>query len=130
MSAYLRSGAFIVAFLLLAAGCVAAQTRSIDTRVAREYFQKLKETSDRDDGRTWGRPMYGPVFFVDPSTPEIVANQPDKENKLTPHDEVFAGTLPGEISPSNTAIDWAGVHWTMVMWPVPELRQPRERLLL
>src|SRR5205085_11115944 len=33
-------------------------------------------------------------------------------------------------NPANTAIDWAGVHWTMVMWPVSEFRQPRERLLL
>ena len=24
-------------------------------------------------------------------------------------------------------MDWAGVHWTMVMWPVSEFRQPRER---
>jgi len=45
-------------------------------------------------------------------------------------DGVFVGKLPKEMSPANTAIDWAGVHWTMVMWPVSELRQPRERLLL
>src|SRR5262249_6466564 len=50
--------------------------------------------------------------------------------KLTPAGGVFTGVLPVEIGAANTALEWAGVHWTMVTWPLPELRQPRERLLL
>ena len=69
-------------------------------------------------------------MFVDPQTGNVVANQADLEHKLVPHGEVFTGKLPDEISPANTAIDWAGVHWTMVMWPVADFRQARERLLL
>jgi hypothetical protein len=69
-------------------------------------------------------------MFVDPKTGNIVANQADLEHKLVPQDGVFTGKLPTEISPANTAIDWAGVHWTMVMWPVADFRQARERLLL
>jgi hypothetical protein len=69
-------------------------------------------------------------MFVDPRSGNVVANQADREQKLAPQDSVFVGTLPGDISPANTAIDWAGVHWTMVMWPVSEFRQSRERLLL
>jgi hypothetical protein len=30
---------------------------------------------------------------------------------------------------ANTALDWAGKRWTMVMWPLPVNSQPRERLL-
>jgi len=75
-------------------------------------------------------PLYGPIMFVDPRTGNVVANQADLQHKLVPQDGVFVGTLPREINPANTATDWAGVHWTMVMWPVSELRQPRERLLL
>lgn len=108
----------------------AAQSSSIDTKLARQYFQELKQTSDRDNGKTWGVPLYGPIIFVDPRSRNVVANQADLEHKLTPQDGVFAGTLPNEISPANTALDWAGVHWTMVMWPVSEFRQARERLLL
>jgi len=69
-------------------------------------------------------------MFVDPRTGNVVTNQADLQHKLVPQDGVFVGTLPREINPANTATDWAGVHWTMVMWPVSELRQPRERLLL
>jgi hypothetical protein len=110
--------------------CAAAQSPGIDTKLATEYFQQLKQTSDRDGGKTWGVTLYGPIMFVDPRGGNLVANQADLEHKLVPQDGVFVGTLPREISPANTAMNWAGVHWTMVMWPVSEFRQPRERLLL
>ena len=116
----------VVAFFNYAA----AQSSPIDTKLALRYFRELKQTSDRDGGKTWGVPLYGPVIFVDTRSRYVVANQADLEHKLTLQDGVFVGTLPNEISPANTAFDWAGVHWTMVMWPVFEFRQARERLLL
>lgn len=119
-----------VVTLLLFITSVAAQSSSIDTKLVAQYFRQLKQTSDRDGGKTWGLALYGPIMFIDPRTGNVVANQADAEHKLAPQDGVFVGKLPNEINPANTAIDWAGVHWTMVMWPVAELRQPRERLLL
>ena len=118
----------LFSFLLLTSA--AAQSPSIDTKLAAQYFRQLQQTSDRDAGKTWGVPLHGPMMFVDPRSGNIVANQADLENKLKPQDGVFVGTLPREISPANTAINWAGVHWTMVMWPVSDFRQARERLLL
>jgi hypothetical protein len=120
----------VVLNLLVVITCSAAQSASIDIKLATQYFRQLKQTSDRDGGKTWGVPLYGPVMFVDPDTGDVVANQADLEHKLGPQDGVFTGKLPKEISPANTAFDWAGVHWTMVMWPVAEFRQTRERLLL
>lgn len=120
----------VVASLLVFVTCAAAQSSSIDAKLATQYFRQLKQTSDRDGGKTWGLAVYGPILFVDPRSGNVVANQADLENKLVPQDGVFVGKLPREINPANTAIDWAGVHWTMVMWPVSEFRQPRERLLL
>ena len=110
--------------------CSVAQSYTIDTKLAAQYFRQLKQTSDRDGGKTWGLSLYGPIMFVDPSSRSIVANQADLEHKLMAQDDVFVGKLPNELSPANTAIDWAGVHWTMVMWPVSDFRQARERLLL
>src|SRR5258708_31240651 len=46
-----------------------------------------------------------------------VANQADLEEKLKPADGVFAGTAPPTLGVANTAVTWAGVQWTMVMWP-------------
>src|SRR4051812_45861192 len=127
---HLLSKLLIVASLFVFVISVAAQSASIDTKLAAQYFRQLKQTSDRDVGKSWGVSLYGPIMFVDPSTGNVVANQADLEHRLVAQDEVFVGKLPGEISPANTATDWAGVHWTMVMWPVSELRQSRERLLL
>ncbi|HZQ91019.1 MAG TPA: hypothetical protein VFA60_04435 [Terriglobales bacterium] len=118
--------------LLLLAGCAAsadAQTNAIDPDLAAGYIRDLQATSDADAGRLWGVPLCGPFFFVDPETHAVVANQADAEGKLKPQGSVFTGTLPPEVSPANTAINWAGVHWTMVMWPVSQFRQPRRRLL-
>jgi hypothetical protein len=120
----------VVVFVLLFFTGAAAQSSGIDTKLAAKYFQQLKQTSDRDGGKSWGLSLYGPIMFVDPGSGNIVANQADLEHKLTPQDGVFVGKLPSEQNLANTAFDWAGVHWTMVMWPVSELRQPRERLLL
>jgi hypothetical protein len=125
-----QSIVFLVASLLVSVTGAAAQSGGIDTKLASQYFRQLKETSDRDGGKTWGVPLYGPIMFVDPRSGNVVTNQADLEHKLAPRDDVFVGTLPREMNAANTAIKWAGVHWTMVMWPVSEFRQNRERLLL
>jgi len=45
----------VVAFFNYAA----AQPSPIDTKLALRYFRELKQTSDRDGGKTWGVPLYG-----------------------------------------------------------------------
>lgn len=120
----------MLSVLAFGTSAVAQSSSGIDTRLAAQYFKQLKQTSDREGGRTWGVPLYGPLLFVDPRSGNVVANQADRENKLVARDGVFVGTLPRELNPANTAIHWAGVHWTMVLWPVSEFRQSRERLLL
>ena len=120
----------IIVTLLVLVTSAAAQSTSIDTKLAAQYFRQLEETSKRDGGKTWGLSLYGPIILVDPDSRDVVANQSDLENKLESRDGVFVGKLPNEKSPANTAFDWAGVHWTMVVWPVSEFRQARERLLL
>ena len=130
MTHQIRKLPLVLASLLVFVTAAATQSPAIDTKLAAQYFQQLKQTSDRDGGKTWGLSLYGPIMFVDPRSGNIVANQADPEHKLTPQDGVFVGTLPREVNPANTAFDWAGIHWTMLMWPVSEFRQPRERLLL
>lgn len=126
----IRVSPALLAYLTLAACAANAQHTPIDTRLAKEYFQDAQAASGRDHGTLWGQELYGPLLFMDPETHAVVANQPDREGKLAPRDGVFAGKLPPEIAPANTAIQWAGVDWTMVIWPPPELRQPRVRLLM
>lgn len=102
----------------------------VDTRLAARCFQEAQWASDDDGGKLWGKRLYGPMIFVDPQTRNAVANQPDKEGFLKPTDGVWLGVLPKETTVANTAVDWAGVHWTMVMLDLPEAPANRTMLMM
>lgn len=102
---------------------------SINTHLAKKYFDEMKATSDRDAGALWGVQLYGPMMFADSETRQVVANQADIQGRLHESDGVFVGTLPPEMAIANTGVDWAGVRWTMVMWPLPQNRRPRIQLM-
>jgi hypothetical protein len=129
-SLWAKLGASLLVCLNLVVCAAKAQQNPIDTELARAYFHDAQIASGRDHGALWGQELYGPLLFIDPGTHAVVANQPDREGKLTLRDGLYVGTLPAEIIPANTAVDWAGMAWTMVVWPPPELRQPRVHLLM
>jgi hypothetical protein len=90
--------------LLLAA--TLATTTAIPLDAARRTFDDARIASEEDGGRLWGRPLYGPIIFVDPQTRQAVANQQDASGVLKPAGVgVFAGTLPKEVVIANTATD-------------------------
>ena len=126
----MRTLCSVVMALLAAAGTAAAQTGPIDQGKAAQYFDEAKRVSAADGGKLWGVALYGPMFFVSPATNEIVANQADAEGKLTQHGAVWTGKLPPQIGAANTSVEWAGVRWTMVMWPLPIYRREREALMM
>src|SRR5689334_3189398 len=126
----LRTSLLVGLVLIAGAARVAAQTPAIDPAKARQYFAEAKALSDRDNGALWKVQLCGPLLFVDPGTRYAVANQADTEGKLKPLEGVFAGTAPEELGVANTAMKWAGVEWTMVMWPLPQYKQPRLRLVM
>jgi hypothetical protein len=95
-----------------------SQDTPIDLALAHQYFAELAAGSARDGGTLWGISLYGPMFFVEPASRVVVANEADSAGLLTRRDGVFVGTLPAELTPANTAIQWAGKRWTMVMWPL------------
>lgn len=73
---------------------------------------------DRDAGKLWGLSLCGPTLFVARDTREVVGNEP------TP-----AAKLPESIGIANTAVDWNGKRWTMVVWPLPKDAYARKVLL-
>ncbi|HYO45881.1 MAG TPA: hypothetical protein VEY33_04250, partial [Gemmatimonadota bacterium] len=93
-------------------------------------FGAARSASEADDAQLWGVELYGPVFLVDPGSRFLVADRADPEGVLEERDGVWVGTLPESINPANTAIEWAGLRWTMVMWPTPTIPHARNRLLL
>jgi hypothetical protein len=107
-----------------------AQDSPIELAKARDVFEQARRLSGADGGRLWGVPIYGPILLVDPETRFVVANEADRENQLTEKHGVFVGRLPEREAVANTAHAWAGVTWTMLMWPLPTNPYARGRLLM
>jgi hypothetical protein len=102
----------------------------IDPVLAHQYFEEARAVSERDNGKLWGVLLSGPMIFADRETRAVVANQPDREGRLVKTGEVFTGVLPESVVIANTATDWAGVHWTMVGWPLPKGTLSRAVLMM
>jgi hypothetical protein len=126
----IRNSLLLASFVMLGAWRTGAQNPPIDAGLARQYFAEAKALSARDNGALWKVSLCGPLLFVDPPTRYAVGNQADAEGRLKPVDGMFAGTAPPELGVANTATKWAGVEWTMVIWPLPEYKQPRMRLMM
>lgn len=103
---------------------------SIDLDLATRYFKEAAWASQDDAGALWGKPLYGPTMFVVPETGEVVANQPDLEGNLKSKGTVFIGKVPSSFAAANTAKLWAGVNWSVIMWPLPSSTVNRLRLIM
>ncbi|HRK22063.1 MAG TPA: hypothetical protein PLX06_09645 [Fimbriimonadaceae bacterium] len=102
---------------------------SIDSNLARRYFQEAQWYSNDDRGQLWGKELYGPMIFVDPIRRDFVSNEaPPVE--FESKGEVFTGKLPDRIGIANYALNWGGKRWTMVMWPLPTNRSERGTLMM
>lgn len=120
---------FTVLFFLLSLSS-AAQEQAIDTALAEQYFQEAQTICAKDKGALWGVSLYGAMMFVDRKTRMIVANQSDAEGRLIKKGKVFVGHLPNEENLANTATKWAGVKWTMIIFPLPSDAHDRAQLML
>lgn len=117
-----------LAMIVVVTAALAAD-RAIDLSLARSSFDEAAAISEGDGGKLWGRPLSGPMLFVDPNSRMVVANEADKNRALKLEGDVFVGKWPQDMNVSNTAVDWSGKRWTMVMWPLPVSKKPRARLL-
>jgi hypothetical protein len=109
--------------VVLVGGCqaVSAQNpRPIDQAKAVAAFAEAEKLSTKDDGKLWGKTLYGPMLFVQPESRAVVTNEADGSGLLQKQGDVFVGVLPKDAMIANTAVDWAGKRWTMVMWPLAD----------
>lgn len=116
---------------VLFAGVALARGASPATEVSKAgaALREADAMCRRDNGALWGVSLCGPILLVDPTSRSVFANQPDRETKLKPEGQFFLGTLPDEINIANTALDWAGIRWTMIMLPLPAEKARRAALI-
>jgi hypothetical protein len=107
----------------------AGRFQAAEVEAAARAFASARAASDRDAGKLWGRPVYGPLLLVDPASRRVLASQADAEGKLHPRDGLFEGEYPADRPIANTAVEWAGVRWAMILLPLPDDLETRLELL-
>ena len=89
-----------------------------DPAGAAAIFAEARSICDRDGGHLWGRSLCGPILLVDPTDQVILANQADPGGVLKPSSGLFTGVLPASEILANTPVEWSGVRWTELIWPL------------
>jgi len=107
----------LLMFICAIASAAPPALSPIDMVQAKAAFAEAEGVSNKEGGRLWGKKLYGRLFFVDPETRAVVANEPDSDGVLHATNGVYVGMLPQEIIVSNAPIEWQGKRWTMLMWP-------------
>ena len=108
---------YVVFVLILCVSSIScSQSKPNPMEKAAPSFENLKKVSDADNGKLWGKTLYGPTMFVDVQTRNLVANQQNKENTLVQKGNLYFGQLPEDIIIANTSISYCGEDWTCVIW--------------
>jgi hypothetical protein len=112
----------IIFFLLIfISGCKTEKNDSYFTpEIALQYFGIIEEACNKDDGKLWGKNLYGPILFVERSTRRITANQPDKEGILKERNGIYTGIYPKELIINNRATSFGGTLYALVPLPREE----------
>jgi len=67
--------------------------------------------------------------LIDPQSRKLFANEPDMADFLILDGNIYTGFLPENVNFANTAIDWNGKRWAMIMLPFPDNEFERINLL-
>ena len=125
----LRSALPWLTLAALAPAAIGADAPRLEPALAARYLKEAAQLCHADAGRLWGKSLCGPTLLVEPATRRVVANQADAEGQLHAEGGVFVGTLPTSQTIANTAVDWAGVHWSEMLWPLPDEAPVRHTMM-
>jgi hypothetical protein len=90
--------------------------QDVDSAQAITWLAEFHDACQRVDP-LWPESLCGPLMVVDPGTRAAFLNQPDPHGSFERMDGAFVGTLPQDLQVANTAVEWEGMRWTMVMAP-------------
>lgn len=107
----------------------AQSSRPIPLESAKQIFTEAQTLCQADGGRLWGVSLCAPIMLVDHDSRSIVASQVDANGALQAEGGVFVGTMPKDQNIANTAVEWSGVHWTQIVWPLPDEASKRHTLI-
>lgn len=100
-----------------------------DIMAASAAYRDLQTICSEDRGRLWGADLCGPLIVVDPATRAAWASESDGGGVFTDTGAGWVGTLPADVAVANTAVEWAGRRWVMLIAPLPESEIERRVLV-
>jgi hypothetical protein len=118
----------LVLCIPIVARAQAPQPIPIDS--ARRDFAQAHALCTADNAKLWGVSLCGPIMFVDAPSRSIVASEGDAKGVLRASDGAFVGVLPASQNVANTAVEWSGVKWTQMLWPIPGDERLRATLMV
>ena len=84
------------------------------------YFNKIEDICNLDNGRLWGKNLYGPIMFVDRTSRRVISNSPDEEGILKYTDGIYSGVYPKDMLISNAPQYFGGVLFAIAPLPPEE----------
>jgi len=96
-----------------------AAAQRIDTARAMTALREANIVCHRDDGALWGRSLCGPIALIDRQSRLVLANDSAMKQPFLPLGGAFVTSAPAGTGFANTAFDWNGRRWAMIMLPVP-----------
>ncbi|MDR2652481.1 MAG: hypothetical protein LBC68_09255 [Prevotellaceae bacterium] len=119
----------ITTYFCLLVNASTAQTTDVQAETISVYFDEVEEAI-RPYNSLWNKDLYGGLLIVNHETREVFANEPDKNGALTKDGKIYKGILPNEMNFANTAIEWNGNRWAMViLYAIPKDKIQRITLL-
>ncbi len=113
----------VIVSIIIQSICLYSQDRPSNDEILR-YFQEINENTAQYF-ELWDIDLYGPILLVDQNTRFVFANYADDEGVLKEEGSIFTGYLPERVNIANTAIDWNGKRWAMIVLPLHENKQER-----
>ena len=95
-----------------------------------QTFSDVDSILTNDNGKFWGKGLYGPIIIIDPETRVFYSNENNSTDNFENRGTLYKDSLPSEINIANTAIDWNDKRWSMVMLPLPKDQISRNNLII
>ncbi len=119
------AGFFAVIMLsaLVFKGCINNETSGdsyFNETKARYYFDKVEAACYKDDGKLWGRNIFGPLMFVDREQRMVYSNFPDREGNLKKKEGVYSSSYPKDLIINRDSLTFGGTKYALAALPPAE----------
>lgn len=118
----------LLAIMLTLSTLAVGQSKQVLTDTIATYFQELRAATKAHE-QLWDMDLFDAILLVDPQTRQLYATHPDTLGVLSPCGSIFCGVYPAELNIANTAINWGGRRWAMIMLPLSPNRDERINLM-